>query len=77
MKKLFFALALTMSAVPAFAQYYNCQVAMVDRYNRIIQRFYAQRDYRTGMCREGLRRCNYEVRRRGVYGARCTEIRGW
>jgi opacity protein-like surface antigen len=81
MKKFLLASVLALSAVPAFAQYYNnCQVVMVDRYNRVISRFYAQRDYRSGMCREGLRQCNSEMRRRGIYGARCAQVnsgRGW
>jgi hypothetical protein len=75
MKNMFMALVVAMVTLPAFAQRYSCQVVMVDRYNRIIQRFYAQVDYRTGMCRDGLRDCNYEIRRRGVYGARCATVR--
>jgi hypothetical protein len=77
MKKFVLAVSLMLSALPALAQrHYSCQVVMVDRYNRIIQRFYAQADYRTGMCRDGLRDCNYEIRRRGLYGVRCAQVRG-
>lgn len=76
MKKLFFVFAMVLTTAPVFAQrYYNCQVIMIDRYNRVLQRFYAQADYRTGMCREGLRQCNYEIQRRGIYGARCATLR--
>lgn len=77
MNKIILAIALTLSALPAFAQRYaSCQVVMVDRYNRVIQRFYAQADYRSGMCRDGLRNCNYEIRLRNIYGARCAQVRG-
>jgi hypothetical protein len=76
MKKIFLAFMLTLVTAPVFAQrYYNCQVVMVDRYNRVVQRFYAQRDYRSGMCRDGLRQCNYEIQRRGLYGRRCAQVR--
>lgn len=76
MKKLFLVFAMVLSAAPAFAQRYgSCQVVMVDRYNRVIQRFFAQTDYRTGMCRDGLRQCNYEIHRRNLYGVRCAQVR--
>lgn len=75
MKKFIVASLLAMTTLPAFAQgYYNCQVVMIDRYNRVIDRFYARRDPRTGMCREGLRQCNYELQRRPIYGARCAQV---
>ena len=82
MHKLIVAILLTVSALPALAQRYpnprysTCQVVMVDRYNRVVQRFYAYTDPRSGMCRDGLRDCNYEIRRRNVYGARCAQVRG-
>jgi hypothetical protein len=77
MKKAMFALLLTVSAVPAFAQRFpsGCQVAAVDSYNRVIARFYGRMDYRTGMCREGLRNCHLESRRRGWYDVRCVQLR--
>ncbi len=62
-------------ASSAFAQYgngYSCQVDMVDNYNRVIDRFYAQRDYQTNRCRDGLRDCNKELRLRNI-NARCVE----
>jgi len=52
----------------AFA--YTCRVDLVDRYNRVVQSYYAQTDY-NGMCRDGLRDCNYDMRMRGIQG-RCV-----
>ena len=66
MKKILFALLALMSA-SAFA--YTCRVDMVDRYGRVVDTFYAQTDY-NGMCRDGLRDCNREMRQRGING-RC------
>lgn len=77
MKKALFVILMTLSVAPAFAQRYpaTCQAAAVDRYNRLIARFYGRVDYRTGMCREALRNCNMEIRRRGWYDARCVQLR--
>lgn len=77
MKKLFVILMFLMIALPAFAQGYpaQCQVVGIDRYNRIVARFYAQTDWRTGQCRDGLRQCNFEIRRRGWYDVRCAQLR--
>lgn len=86
MKKTFVAVLLIVTALPALAQwnprprprpypgpYRSCQVVAVDYYNRVIARFYGHTDYR-GMCRNALHQCNYEIRRRGWYGARCTQL---
>ena len=76
MKKLFVVLMLTFTTLPAFAQRYGtCQVAAVDRYNRIIARFYGYPEGPNGICRQALRQCNYEVRMRGWYDARCIQYR--
>lgn len=76
MKKLILAFALTMTTLPAFAQAYSCQVVAVDRFNRVLLRFNARPDWQTGMCRDGLRMCNMEIRRRGMWDARCLQVRG-
>lgn len=79
MKKGFFALLIALSALPAFAQRYpypyQCQAAAIDRYNRIIATFWGRTDHPNGFCREGLRICNMEIRRRGWYDARCVQLR--
>ncbi len=79
MKKLILVLMFTMTALPAFAQHYpnptQCQVVAVDRFSRVVARFYAQTDWRTGQCRDGLRMCNFEIRRRGWYDVRCAQLR--
>ena len=75
MRSLALCFFMLLAAVPAFAQYgnsYSCEVVMVDNYNRVIDRFYAQRDYQTNRCRDGLRDCNREMRTRGI-NARCVE----
>lgn len=92
MKKVFFALMFTLSALPALAQHrprpvpvpspypQNCTVVAVDRWNRVMAHFWGYTDPRTGMCRDGLRNCNFEIRRRGWYDARCLQVRngrGW
>ncbi len=77
MKKTLLALVCILSALPALAQRYpqSCHVVAVDRYNRAIAHFYGPADYRTGTCREVLRRCMYETRRRGQTGMSCIEVR--
>jgi hypothetical protein len=77
MKKLFVALMFLVTALPAFAQRYptQCQVVAVDRYSRVVARFYAQTDWRTGQCRDGLRQCHFEIRSRGWYDVRCAQLR--
>jgi hypothetical protein len=89
MKKAFFAIMLTLAALPALAQYrprpvphprpvpypQNCTVVAVDRYNRVMAHFWGYTDPRNGMCRDGLRNCNLEIRRRGWYDARCMQVR--
>ena len=75
MKKFILAATLACSTLPAFAQAYgSCQVAAIDRYNRIVARFYGQTDYR-GVCQNALRQCNYEIRMRGWYDLRCVQYR--
>jgi hypothetical protein len=69
MKALIFALGTMLTATAAEA--YTCRVDMVDQRGRILDTFYAQADYRTGTCRDGLRDCNLEVRTRNIRGARC------
>lgn len=75
MRNLALCFLMLLCAVPAFAGYnsYSCEVVMVDRYNRVIDRFYAQRDYRTNRCRDGLRDCNKEIRMRNISGVSCVE----
>jgi hypothetical protein len=89
MNKIIFVLMLTLSALPAFAQRrhpnpiphprnpypQNCTVVAVDRYNRVMAHFWGYTDPRNGMCRDGLRNCNFEIRRRGWYDARCLQVR--
>jgi hypothetical protein len=82
MKKIMLVALLTLSTLPAFAQRrypypQPCQVAAIDNYNRLIARFYGQLDPRYGQCRDALRNCNMEIRRRGWWDARCVQLRGW
>lgn len=79
MKHGLFLLLLTFVSLPVFAQRYpsDCRVAAVDGYNRLIARFYGRMDYRTGMCRDALKNCHKEIRRRGWYDARCVQMRGY
>lgn len=74
--KTFFALMLILSSLPAFAQYRSpnqCQVAAMDRYNRIIATFRGSTF--DPVCRDGMRVCEQEVRRRGWYDVRCVVLR--
>lgn len=95
MKKAFFALLLTISVLPAFAQHRprpvphpvphprpvpnpypaNCTVVAVDRFNRVVANFWGYRDPYSGMCRDALRNCNFEMNRRGWYDVRCMQVR--
>lgn len=78
MKNTFIALFLMMTVFPAFAQRHRfpsqCEVAAIDRYNRIIATFRAPTNG-NGRCNQGIRICNMEVRRRGWYDARCVPMR--
>lgn len=51
-----------------------CQVVMTDRVNRVVRRYNARTDF-NGMCREGLRQCNYDLNRMGMWGYRCATTR--
>jgi hypothetical protein len=62
-KTLLAALALIAAAPAAFA--YTCRVDMVDMRGRLLDTFYGREDY-NGMCRDGLRDCNRELRLRGL-----------
>lgn len=68
MKKLFVLLLALTSMSSALA--YTCRVDLVDVRGRVINTYYAQTDY-NGMCRDGLRDCNYDMRQRGIQG-RCV-----
>ncbi len=50
-----------------------CSVLMVDGYNRIVRQYTAQRDWRTGMCRDGLRQCNRDIRVMSGWGLHCVQ----
>jgi hypothetical protein len=88
MKKAFVALLIVATALPAFAQNRPhprprpnprsapCTVVAVDRYNRVMAHFYGRTNPGHGMCRDALRNCNYEIRRRGWWDARCLQVRG-
>lgn len=80
MNKYLLGLLLMFSAFPVFAETTElsdrpCQVVAVDRYQRVIARFYGRTHPRSRMCRSALRQCNYEIRRRGWWGVRCTQLR--
>jgi hypothetical protein len=51
----------------------SCRVAMVDRFNRPVRTYWGTRDWRTGMCRDALRQCNFEQRRMGHWNLRCVQ----
>lgn len=79
MRNFCLGLVLLVSALPAFAEVSEinnrpCQVVAVDRYQRIVARFYGNSHPRDRMCRNALRQCNYEVRRRGWWDVRCRQL---
>lgn len=51
----------------------SCQVVMVDRYNRVVNRYWSTAAYRRG-CIDGLRQCDWDLRRYGTWGARCAQV---
>ena len=83
MKKYLLGLLLIVSAIPAFAEITAttelndrpCRVVAVDRFNRVVAHFYGHTDRRSPICRSALRQCNYEIRMRGWWGVRCTQLR--
>ncbi len=52
----------------------SCQVVMTDRVNRVVRRYWGNSDW-NGMCRDGLRQCNYDLQRMGMWGYRCATVR--
>ncbi len=52
----------------------SCQVVMTDRVNRVVRRYWGQSNG-NGMCRDGLRQCNYDLQRMGMWGYRCATVR--
>ncbi len=80
MKKYLLGLLLIVSAFPAFSATSEtnnrpCQVVAVDHFQRVVARFYGHTNGRSRMCRNALRQCNYEIRRRGWWGVRCAQLR--
>lgn len=61
--------------MPRPAPRHSCQVVMVDRYQRVINRYWSYADYRYGQCSDGLRQCHWDLRRYGAWGARCAQVR--
>lgn len=53
---------------------YACQVVMVDRYNRVLNRYYG-RTSNPWSCHDGFNRCYRDVGRWGGFGARCAQVR--
>ncbi len=51
-----------------------CEVVMTDRVNRVVRRYRGTSDW-NGMCREGLRQCNYDLQSMGMWGYRCATVR--
>lgn len=51
-----------------------CEVVMTDRVNRVVRRYRGTSDW-NGMCRDGLRQCNYDLQRMGMWGYRCATVR--
>ncbi len=52
----------------------TCQVVMVDRYNRVMNRYWGHRS-NYGQCSKALRECYQDVRYYGGFGARCAQVR--
>lgn len=52
----------------------SCQVVMTDRLNRVVRRYWGYSNA-NGMCRDGLRQCNYDLQRMGAWGFRCATVR--
>ena len=52
----------------------SCQVVMTDRVNRVVRRYWGHSNG-NGMCRDGLRQCNYDLQRMGMWGYRCATVR--
>lgn len=52
----------------------SCQVVMTDRYNRVFRRYWGH-ESRHSVCPSGLRACNYDIQRMGMWGYRCATVR--
>ena len=64
-----------MFSFSASAQPVNCQVVMLSQNNQLLKRFYGHSDWRTGMCRDAINKCKYEVHLRNLYKARCVQLK--
>lgn len=53
----------------------SCQVVMVDRFDRVVRRYWGHEPAGYGMCRSGLRDCNWDLNRMGAWGYRCATVR--
>lgn len=52
----------------------SCQVVMTDRFNRVVRRYWGHENGHS-MCRSGLRDCNRDLNRMGMWGYRCATVR--
>lgn len=60
--------------VPMPRPRYTCQVAMVDRYNRVVNRYRGRSHSRFDHCRDAFRSCHWDLRRYGSRGRRCIQV---
>lgn len=52
-----------------------CSVVMVNRANRVINRYTGYADYRSGVCHQAMQNCRFDLSRRGAWGNRCVQNR--
>lgn len=59
--------------VPMPMPRYTCQVVMVDRYNRVVNRYWGRTHSRFDRCRDAMSSCYWDLKRYGSRGRRCLQ----
>jgi hypothetical protein len=59
--------------IPIPGPRYTCQVVMVDRYHRVVNRYWGRSHSRFDRCEDAFRSCYWDLKRYGSRGRRCLE----
>lgn len=53
---------------------HTCQVVMVDRYNRVVNRYWGRSHSRFDRCQDAFSSCYWDLKRYGSRGRRCLQV---
>lgn len=60
--------------IPAPVPRHSCQVVMVDRYNRVVNRYWGRSRSRVNRCADAFSACHWDLKRYGSRGRRCLQV---